>query len=623
MLVKGMSLFARKWQHHAEANFEPGLARMTSRIEDYALIGDCETAALVGNDGSIDWLCWPRFDSGACFAALLGTQDHGRWKLAPALPIERTRRRYRKGTLILETEFETAQGAVTITDFMPLRGKQSDLVRIVRGSRGQVPMEMELILRFDYGRSVPWVTRMDDGPLRAIAGPNMVVVRTSAPLRGENLKTVSEFTIHQGETVFFVLSYCASHLPIPEPIDPEKALEQAESFWCEWSSRCTYRGPWSEAVERSLITLKALTYWPTGGIIAAPTTSLPEDPGGRRNWDYRFGWLRDATFTLQAFMHAGYFDEAADWQNWLLRAVAGSPQQVQIMYGLAGERQLTELELDWLPGYKGSRPVRIGNAASEQFQLDVFGEIASVLHHARGLQRPRNEPGIELECKLLEHLEKIWREPDDGIWEVRGPRRQFTHSKVMAWVAFDRAVKSSERFGLKGPVDRWRSARQEIHDDVCRNGFDSKLGSFVQSYGSKNLDASLLVIPKVGFLRVSDSRVAGTVQAIERRLVRDGFVLRYDTQETDDGLPPGEGVFLPCSFWLADAYALMGKHGAARQMFEKLLGLQNDVGLLSEEYDSSEKRLVGNFPQALSHMSLVNTVFSLHHAGQASVPPLD
>jgi len=584
---------------------------MPCRIEDYALIGDCETAALVGIDGSIDWLCWPRFDSSACFSALLGTPEHGRWKLAPANRGAGATRQYRKGTLILETEFQTEEGAVTIIDFMPLRERQSDLLRLVRGRRGRVRMQMELFLRFDYGQAVPWVTRMDDGSLRAIAGPNMVILRTSAPLRGENLKTVSEFTVDEGETVPFVLTYSASHLELPEPINPETALEKTEAFWREWTGRCTYRGPWAEAVQRSLITLKALTYWPTGGILAAPTTSLPEWLGGRRNWDYRFCWLRDASFTLWALMTSGYFDEASDWQDWLLRAVAGSPEQVQVIYGLAGERRCSEQELDWLPGYEGSRPVRIGNAASEQLQLDLYGEIASVLHHARKGRLPKNEPGMQLERELLEYLERIWREPDEGIWEVRGPRRQFTHSKVMAWVAFDRAIKSCDQFGLKGPVERWRAVRQEIHDDVCQSGFNTDLGSFVRSYGSKDLDASLLMIAKTGFLSASDSRVAGTVRAIESNLMRNGLVLRYNTHEVDDGLPAGEGAFLACAFWLADNYLLLGRTDDARELFEKLMKLRNDVGLLSEEYDFNAKRLVGNFPQAFSHVALVNTALKL------------
>jgi GH15 family glucan-1,4-alpha-glucosidase len=584
---------------------------MPSLLEDYALIGDCQSAALVSKAGSIDWLCWPRFDSAACFAALLGTPEHGCWVLAPVSVIKRVDRRYRKHTLILETEFETEEGVGTLIDFMPLPGEDTHMVRIVRGLRGKVRMQMNLSLRFDYGRSVPWVTRMEDGSLRAIAGPNMVVLRTPAQLRGENLHTVSEFVVNEGETVPFVLTYQASHCPEPNPIDPQAALEQTEALWRDWTSRCTYRGPWAEAVERSLITLKALTYGPTGGIVAAPTTSLPERPGGTRNWDYRFCWLRDATFTLGALMNSGYLEEAAAWQNWLLRAVAGAPEQVQITYGLAGERWLTELELNWLPGYEESKPVRIGNAASEQRQLDIYGEITSMLLHARRGHLPENEPGTALEWKLLEHLEKIWTEADHGIWEIRGPRRHFTHSKVMAWLAFDRAIQSCEQFGLDGPVDRWRAIRRQIHDDVCRRGFDSDLGSFVQSYGSKVLDASLLLMARVGFLPLSDPRIIGTIRAIERHLLRAGLVIRYNTHEVDDGLNPGEGAFLPCSFWLADVYLLLGRYTEARQLFERLLTLQNNVGLLSEEYDLARRRLVGNFPQAFSHVALVNTALRL------------
>jgi GH15 family glucan-1,4-alpha-glucosidase len=491
-----------------------------------------------------------------------------------------------------------------------LREKQSELIRIVRGIRGQIAMRMELILRFDYGQWVPWVTSSDH-TLRAIAGPNMVVLRTAAPLRGEDLKTISEFTIHAGETISFVLSYCASHLPQPKAADPQAALARTQQFWQEWTGRCTYRGPWAEAVERSLITLKALTYLPTGGILAAATTSLPEKLGGERNWDYRFCWLRDASFTLGALMRAGYFDEAAAWQNWLLRAVAGSPDQAQVVYSIAGERRLTEMELPWLSGYEKSKPVRIGNAASEQLQLDIYGEISAVMHNARKGKLPRNDASVALEWTLLEHLEKIWRGPDHGIWETRGAPEHFTHSKVMAWLAFDRAVKSCEQFGLDGPVDRWRTVRDEIHKDVCSKGFDPALNSFVQSYGGKNLDASLLMIAKTGFLPVSDPRVQGTVGAIERTLVQHGLVLRYDTQQTEDGLPPGEGAFLPCSFWLADNYALMGNTQKATELLERLLTLRNDLGLLSEEYDVSDQRLVGNFPQAFAHVALLNTVFNL------------
>lgn len=591
---------------------------MPSRIEDYALIGDCETAALVARDGSIDWLCWPRFDSGACFAALLGAPENGRWLIAPGGEITRTTRQYRKDTLILETTFETAEGTVTVIDFLPLRKKHSDLIRIVRGKRGQVRMKMELTLRFDFGRSVPWVTKMEDGALRAIAGPNMAILRTPAHLSGEDLKTVAEFTVSEGENIPFVLSYRASHKSLPKPLDVEAALQETERFWQEWISQCTYDGPWKDAVYRSLITLKALTYRPTGGIVAAPTTSLPERLGGERNWDYRYCWLRDATLTLLILMDAGYYSEAADWQNWLLRAVAGSPDQVQIMYGIAGERQLTEWELPWLPGYEGAKPVRVGNAAADQLQLDIYGEIASALHHARASNLPRNEPGIELEKTLLGHLEKIWQQPDEGIWEVRGPRQQFTHSKVMAWLAFDRAVKSCEQFGIRGNVDCWRELRQQIHDEVCSKAYDHKLDSFVQSYGSKNLDSNLLMIATSGFLPPDDPRVIGTVRAIEQKLMRNGFVLRYDTAEVDDGLPAGEGVFLACSFWLAETYSLLGRHDDACRLMEKLLGLRNDVGLLSEEYDVSAKRLVGNFPQAFSHIGVVNTALRIADGGRGT-----
>ena len=594
---------------------------MPSRIEDYAMIGDCETAALVAKDGSIDWLCWPRFDSAACFAALLGTAENGRWLLAPSIPIKSARRRYVAETLILETEFESETGTVAVVDFMPLRGRQSNLVRIVRGIRGNVAMKMQLILRFDYGESVPWVTRITETSMRAISGPNMVVLRTSVPIHGEDLRTLADFSVSQGQTIPFVLSYTPSHLPVSREIDAMEALDKTEKFWKKWSSINTYRGPWAEEVNRSLITLKALTYWPTGGIVASPTTSLPEKIGGRRNWDYRICWLRDASFTLWVLMKAGYFQEATAWQNWLLRAVAGSPDQVQIMYGLSGERDLREWELDKLPGYEGSTPVRIGNAASQQLQLDIYGEVASLLHYARGEKLLTNGANIDLEWELLTHLEKIWREPDEGIWEVRGPRRQFTHSKVMCWFAFDSAIKSCERFGLKGPLDRWRLVREEIHQEVCRNAFDAELGSFVQSYGSKEVDASLLIIPKVGFLPVTEERMRGTIRAIEKHLMRDGFILRYQTKETIDGLPPGEGVFLPCSFWLADIYFLSGRYEEARQLFEKLMQLRNDVGLFSEEYSPDEKRQVGNFPQGLSHVAFLNTVFiakRMHDAEQNS-----
>ncbi len=584
---------------------------MSCRIEDYALIGDCETAALVGNDGCIDWLCWPRFDSGACFAALLGTEENGCWRIAPADSIKHTSRHYRDQTLILETDFETETGLVTLIDFMPVRGQHSNLVRLVRGKRGKVSMAMELTIRFDYGRSIPWVTRTKDQSLRAIAGPDMTILRTQAPLRGENMKTVSEFTINEGETVAFVLSYGRSHGSLPKAIDPEKALEKTEAFWLDWSSRCTYRGHWSKAVDRSLIALKALTYAPTGGILAAATTSLPEKPQGSRNWDYRFCWLRDATFTLLALMHAGYYDEAAEWQNWLLRAIAGSPEQVQIMYGVAGERHLPEWEIPWLSGYQGALPVRVGNAASDQLQLDIYGEVADALYQARKGGLPKSDYAVDLQRALLNHLAKIWHEPDEGLWEVRGPRRHFTHSKVMAWVAFDRGIKSIQEFGVEGPLKKWSEIRDRIHEEVCQQAFNHDMGTFVQSYGSTNLDASLLQIPLVGFLPADDPRVLGTIGAIERDLMWNGFVRRYNTGTVDDGLPPGEGVFLACSFWLVDCMVLLGRHADADELLHKLMALRNDVGLLAEEYDPEAKRLVGNFPQAFSHVALVNAILNI------------
>jgi GH15 family glucan-1,4-alpha-glucosidase len=587
---------------------------MVSRIEDYALIGDCETAALVGRDCSIDWLCWPRFDSGACFAALLGTPEHGRWKLAPQDPGARITRRYRPRTLILETRFETAAGVVTLVDFMPPRGTASDVVRRVLCESGRVAMAMELVIRFDYGANVPWVSRTQDGSLRAIAGPDMVVLRTDAPLRGEDLRTVSEFELAEGETLSFVLTYAASFGPLPAPIDPAQAEADTEVFWGKWIGRCHYRGRWSEAVDRSLITLKALTYRPTGGIAAAPTTSLPEKIGGERNWDYRFCWLRDATLTLLAMMNAGYHEEAVAWRGWLLRAAAGSPDQIQIMYGLGGERRLSEWEVQWLPGYGGSRPVRIGNAAHGQLQLDVFGEVMDALHQARQGNLGERRMDWPLQRALVARLEQIWTEPDEGIWEVRGGRRQFTYSKVMAWVAVDRAIKSAEQFGLSGPVEQWRALRDTMHAEICRNGYDAARGSFVQSYGSQALDASLLLLPLVGFLPPDDPRIRGTVAAVERELVRDGLVLRYDTAaDGGDGLPPGEGVFLACSFWLADSMLQQGREPEARALFERLLALRNDVGLLAEEYDPKAGRLVGNFPQAFSHVGLLATAYNLDH----------
>jgi GH15 family glucan-1,4-alpha-glucosidase len=587
---------------------------MPSRIEDYGLIGDCETAALVARDGSIDWLCWPRFDSEACFAALLGGAEHGRWRIAPREAPLRVTRRYRRNSLILETRFETAHGAATLIDFMPLRAGNANIVRLVAGEEGRVPMCVEFVLRFGYGAVVPWVTRLDDETLRAIAGPDMAVLRTPIPLRGENMTTVGEFEAVGGETVPFVLAYGPSHLPLPPALDPGAALEATEAFWTEWVGKGETDGPWSEAVIRSLITLKALTYAPTGGMVAAPTTSLPEQLGGERNWDYRFCWLRDATRTLLALMDANYYEEAQSWREWLLRAAAGSPDQIQIMYGIAGERRLTEWEVPWLPGYEGARPVRVGNDAHRQLQLDVYGELMNALHHARHGRLTATESGWALQIALLQHLEQAWREPDESIWEVRGGPMHFTYSKVMAWVAFDRAIDDAENRGLDGPVERWREVRAQIHAEVCERGFDRDLGSFVQSFGSTALDASLLLIPLVGFLPIDDPRVRGTIAAIERRLVVDGFVLRYHTHETDDGLPPGEGPFLPCSFWLVDVYVLQGRLAEASRLFGRLLELRNDLGLLSEEYDPTQGRQIGNFPQAFSHVGLVISAFNLTRA---------
>jgi GH15 family glucan-1,4-alpha-glucosidase len=553
---------------------------MPSRIEDYALIGDCQTAALVDKSGSIDWLCLPRFDSGACFSALLGTSEHGRWQIAPKEEVRRVARRYTDGTLILETDIETDSGAVTLIDLMPPRSREPDLVRIVVGRRGTVAMQMHLVIRFDYGSIVPWVRRTPTG-IRAVAGPDLVELQTPIATHGENLSTVAEFTVREGERVPFVLMWQPSHEQPPACIDAEETLRHTESWWREWSSRCTYDGPYRDAVLRSLITLKALTYQPTGGIVAAPTTSLPEHIGGVRNWDYRFCWLRDATFTLYALMSGGYTDEALTWREWLLRAVAGNPSQINIMYGLAGERRLTEFELPWLPGYENSAPVRVGNAAYQQLQLDIFGEVMDALHVARKSGLECDENAWRLEQHLVGFMERIWRDPDEGIWEMRGPRRDFTHSKVMAWVAVDRMVKAVERFGLSGPVDAWRKLRDEIHADVCQQGYNERLGGFVQYYGADETDASLLMLPLVGFLPPDDPRLAGTVALIERTLLRDGFVDRYRTKEHVDGLPPGEGAFLPCSYWLADNYCLLGRWDEARLLFERLLALKNDVGLIS------------------------------------------
>ena len=589
---------------------------MALPLEDYAIIADLRSIALVGKDGSIDWLCSPRFDSDACFAALLGTRDNGCWRIAPEGAVTAVRRAYRPGTLVLETDFETADGAVTIVDLMPVLRKGTGLVRIVVGKRGRVPLRMELLIRFAYGSAVPWVRRIDGG-IEAIAGPDAVRLWTSVPTHGEELATVATFSVGSGERVPFVLTWAPSHLPDPGHFDAEQALQECEAHWHEWSDRCTVQGPYRELVQRSLITLKALTYQPTGGIVAAATTSLPEKIGGVRNWDYRICWLRDATFTLYALMSAGYAEEARAWRNWLLRAAAGDPSQLQILYGIAGERRLPEMELNWLAGYEGSRPVRIGNAAAEQLQLDVYGEVMDAMHVSRCVGLADEEASWALQRALVNYLETIWEQPDEGIWEIRGPRQHFTHSKVMAWVAFDRAVKAVEQFGLEGPVERWRSVRDRIHASVCAHGFDGSLGaggetgSFVQSYGSKAIDASLLLLPIVGFLPAQDPRVRGTVAAVERELLRDGFVARYAMDTGVDGLPPGEGAFLACSFWLVDNYVLQGRAADAKALFERLIGLANDVGLLSEEYDPVARRLVGNFPQAFSHVSLINSALNL------------
>jgi GH15 family glucan-1,4-alpha-glucosidase len=583
---------------------------MPAWIEDYALLADCQSVALVAKDGSIDWLCLPRFDSGACFAALLGSPENGRWQIAPAGAVKSVRRHYRDGTMVLETDYETDDGSVTVIDAMPIRTAVPDVVRVVKGTRGAVPMRMELVIRFDYGSVVPWVQRVDGG-LQAIAGPDLLRLVTPVEMHGENLKTVADFVVRAGERVPFVLTWYPSHQPAPALIDSDEAIEQTALDWKAWSDRCAYAGPYVAVVKRSLLTLKALTYAPTGGIVAAATTSLPEQLGGVRNWDYRYSWLRDATFALYSLMNAGYADEARAWRDWLLRAIAGEPSKLQVLYGIAGERRVSETELPWLSGYKGAKPVRIGNAASRQLQLDVYGEVMDALHLCQRVGLADQGASWQLQRALLGFLESNWNLPDEGIWEVRGPRRHFTHSKVMAWVGFDRAVKSVEQFGLEGPLDRWRAIRSEIHRSVCKEGFDASLGAFVQSYGSKELDASLLVMPLVGFLPATDPRVLATVAAIERQLMREGFVARYATESNVDGLPGREGAFLACSFWLADNYVLQGRSDEARALFERLVALCNDVGLLAEEYDPHFYHLVGNFPQALSHVSLVNTALNL------------
>jgi GH15 family glucan-1,4-alpha-glucosidase len=577
-------------------------------IEDYGIIGDTHTAGLVGRDGSIDWLCLPRFDSQACFAKLLGDDGNGYWRLAPAGPVRATRRRYRGDSLVLETEFDTDEGTVRVVDCMPVRDQYPEVTRLVEGVRGRVQMRMDLVMRFDYGRILPWVRRID-GRLTATAGPDALCLWTPLHTRGENFTTVADFSVHEGQRVPFMFTSYPSHELPPRPSDAHYVVQETEQYWQEWSDACKYEGEWGDVVGRSLLTLKALTYAPTGGIVAAATTSLPEQLGGIRNWDYRYCWLRDATLTLDSLMVAGYQEEAESWRDWLLRAVAGDPADLQIMYGPAGERRLDEYEVSWLSGYEGASPVRVGNAAADQYQLDVYGEVMDALYLARERDIDPVPAAWDLQLKLMEFLESGWREPDDGIWEMRGPRRHFTHSKVMAWVAMDRAIRSVESFPkVEGPVEKWRALRQEIHDEVCAKGWNADVGAFTQYYGGHELDASLLMMPLVGFLPATDQRMTGTIDAISHQLVVDGLVLRYkaDSASHVDGLTGGEGAFLPCSFWLAENLALSGREDEGRALFERLLGLANDLGLLAEEYDTKARRLVGNFPQAFSHMSLVS-----------------
>ncbi|UZE50858.1 glycoside hydrolase family 15 protein [Rhodopseudomonas sp. P2A-2r] len=595
---------------------------MPGLIEDYALIGDCETAALVDRNGSIDWLCWPAFDSDACFCALLGDESNGRWQIAPAAEVIRCSRRYRGDTLVLETRFETADGVVTLIDFMPPRGVASDVVRLVRCERGSVAMRMDLVIRFGFGIAIPWVKRTDDGALLAICGPDMAVLHTPIETHGENMTTVAEFTVTAGETVPFVLTYGPSHLKVPAEINPFAALKDTEDFWSEWSSRCNHEGALRDLVMRSLITLKALTYAPSGGIVAAPTTSLPEKLGGDRNWDYRFCWLRDATFTLLALMNSGYTDEAVAWHNWLLRAAAGAPANMQIMYGIMGQRRLLEWEADWLPGYEGARPVRVGNAAHAQLQLDVYGELIDAFHQSRAAKLKLDDGTWAVEREVLEHLASVWSQPDHGVWERRGDGQHYVSSKVMCWVAFDRGIRSAEMFGLQAPLSKWRAIRAAIHHDVCEKGFDAEQNSFVQSYGSRVLDASILLLPAVGFLPPSDPRVLGTLAAFEKYMMPDGFVLRHDPREVTTEVQPIEGAFLACSLWLADAYVLTGEIAKAEALFDRVLGIANDVGLLAEEYDTVAKRQTGNFPQALTHIAVINTAHNLSNAKREADKPV-
>jgi GH15 family glucan-1,4-alpha-glucosidase len=586
------------------------LNAMSDRIEDYALIGNLETAALVGRDGSIDWLGMPRFDSPAFFAALLGSDANGRWRIAPVADARSTRC-YRGDTMVLETTFETAGGSACVIDFMSRREGICDLVRIVRGVRGSVQMRTDLLVRYEYGSVVPWVAQQPDGRRTLTAGPDRLVLASEAPLKGQDMRTMGQFTVDVGQEICFALSWSLSYRPCPPPLDVRASLRDVESLWNKWAAPLPRDGRWAEAVRRSLLTLKALVHWETGGIVAAATTSLPEKIGGERNWDYRYCWLRDATLTLYTLLGAGFVDEARAWRDWLVRAAAGDPADLQIMYGVAGERRLPEYEVPSLAGFANSKPVRVGNAAAGQIQLDVYGEVLDALYVGRRAGLGADAASWALECALVDHLERIWREPDEGIWEVRGQRKQFTHSKVMAWVAFDRAVRSATEFGMQAPVERWMQVRDAIHREVCEHGFDPSLGSFVQAYGEKGLDASLLLIPIVGFLPASDERVRGTVAAVERQLLRNGLVLRYDSGTTDDGLPAGEGAFLACSFWLADNYILQGRLADAEALFDRLLSYRNDVGLLAEEYDPVAARQLGNFPQAFSHLALVNTAISL------------
>ena len=587
---------------------------MASRIEDYALIGDMEAAALVDRNGSIDWLCWPDFSSEACFAALLGSTDNGFWKIAPLEGEWTSSRRYRNHTLILETTYNHACGAVRLIDFMPPRGHHSDVVRIVEGVRGSVPMRMEMALRFEFGRAVPWVTNIPDG-IRAVAGPNLTMLHSSIPVLGEGLKTVADFTVRRGERAWFTLTYGNSWEEDPAQIQWEGAFNDTVRIWKNWTRRLKYEGKYHEAVERSLITLKTLTFRPTGGIVAAPTTSLPEHLGGVRNWDYRYCWLRDSTFTLLALMNGGFYQEAEAWNNWLFRAIAGSPDQVQIMYGLRGEQRLTESEIPWLSGYENSLPVRVGNAAAHQVQLDIYGEVLDSFFHAHSRMHRRDDSDFRILRLLLKRLEATWQEPDEGIWETRGGPQQFTYSKMMVWVAFDRAVMLAEQFGYEAPIQTWKTIRDAIHAEICKHAFHRSKNTFTRSYGSEDLDASLLLMPAVGFLPGHDPRVKGTVTAIERELMPHGYVLRYDTSKVQDGLPPGEGVFLACSFWMVSALKAIGRKRDAKKLFGKLLALRNDVGLLSEEFDVERNRMVGNFPQAFSHIALVNAAFDLESDG--------